>query len=54
MSAYMFSMIVCLLWPISEHLPKAAILVSIWEQSGSIINILLWMKDTLISPNETA
>lgn len=51
MSAYTSGRCVCVLWTISEHLPSAAILVPIWEQ---IINILLLMKDTLISPDETA
>lgn len=54
MLAHTLAMGVDLLWPINEHLPNAAILVSIWEQNISIINILLLMKDTVISPNETA
>lgn len=54
MSAYTLSTHVCFLWPIRELLPNAAILVSIWEQARSIINIFLFMKDTVISPNETA
>lgn len=53
MSAYL-AMLVCLLRPISERFPNAEILASIWEQTGSIINMLLLTKDTIISPNETS
>lgn len=38
MSAYTLGMHVCLLWPISKRLPNAAILVSIWGRTRSIIN----------------
>lgn len=54
MSVYASDECVCVYFDKLVNAYPVQPLVSVWEQTRSMINILLLMKDTIISPHETA